>query len=129
MSYDEGVVRRMGELLRSGAVMLGESCPICSLPLFRLKSGEVICPTHGRVHIVRSDSEILSLATITALDELEKFTVNTINMLRRSLEEGNAGPDKQSIKQLMYWLNILEKVRRIKIIIEHSERALKSKER
>lgn len=50
-------MKRMVQLLQQGAVMLAETCPICGLPLFRLKNGEVVCPIHGRVVIVSSDEE------------------------------------------------------------------------
>lgn len=113
----------MSELLRAGAVMLSESCPICSLPLFKLKSGEVICPTHGRVQIVKSDEEILSITTTASLDELERVAVSAINKLRRELEEEN--PDKSDldiVKTLSAWLDVLERVRKLKIIIKHSEK-------
>jgi UPF0148 protein len=123
MSGSEASIKRMSELLKSGATMLSEACPICSTPLFKLRSGEVICPIHGRVQIVRSDEELLSVTTINTLDELEKFTVNTINRLRRELEEGNSDiKDERDIKLLNTWLEVLERVRRLKILIEHSKK-------
>jgi UPF0148 protein len=123
MSRSEASIKRMSELLKSGATMLSEACPICSTPLFKLRSGEVICPIHGRVQIVRSDEELLSVTTINTLDELEKFTVNTINRLRRELEEGNSDiKDERDIKLLNTWLEVLERIRRLKILIEHSKK-------
>jgi UPF0148 protein len=123
MSGSEASIKRMSELLKSGATMLSEACPICSTPLFKLRSGEVICPIHGRVQIVRSDEELLSVTTINTLDELEKFTVNTINRLRRELEEGNSDiKDERDIKLLNTWLEVLERIRRLKILIEHSKK-------
>jgi len=124
MSGSEASIKRMSELLKSGATMLSEACPICSTPLFKLRSGEVICPIHGRVQIVRSDEELLSVTTINTLDELEKFTVNTINRLRKELEEGNSDiKDERDIKLLNTWLEVLERIRRLKILIEHSKKA------
>ncbi|MEM1982605.1 MAG: Sjogren's syndrome/scleroderma autoantigen 1 family protein [Sulfolobales archaeon] len=123
MGKEDLSVKKMSELLRAGAVMLSESCPICSLPLFKLKSGEVICPTHGRVQIVKSDEEILSITTTASLDELERVAVSAINKLRRELEEEN--PDKSDldiVKTLSAWLDVLERVRKLKIIIKHSEK-------
>ncbi|MEL9997737.1 MAG: Sjogren's syndrome/scleroderma autoantigen 1 family protein [Sulfolobales archaeon] len=123
MSGSEASIKRMSELLKSGATMLSEACPICSTPLFKLRSGEVICPIHGRVQIVRSDEELLSVTTINTLDELEKFTVNTINRLRKELEEGNSDiKDERDIKLLNTWLEVLERIRRLKILIEHSKK-------
>ncbi|RLG83278.1 MAG: hypothetical protein DRO18_08050 [Thermoprotei archaeon] len=36
----EELIRKMTELLRSGAIMLDQACPLCGSPLFRLRSGE-----------------------------------------------------------------------------------------
>lgn len=112
-------VKRMGELLKAGAMMLSESCPICSLPLFKLKSGEVICPTHGKVQIVRSDEEILSLTTAASLDELERVAVSAINKLRKELEEGDHTDDSEVVRRLSSWLEVLERIRKLKIIVKH----------
>ncbi len=120
MMPDEATVKKMSELLRLGAVMMSEACPICSLPLFKLRSGEVICPVHGRVQIVKSDEEIITVGTLAALDELEKFAVNTINRMRNELENGGLSMDLDSVRTLSMWLDILERVRRLKLIIERS---------
>lgn len=124
ISKDDASIKKMSDLLRTGAVMLSESCPICSLPLFKLKSGEVICPTHGRVQIVKSDEEILSITTIASLDELERIAVSIINKLRKDLEDGDSNAnDSNIVRVLSAWLDILERVRRLKILIKHSEKA------
>ncbi|MEN3059018.1 MAG: Sjogren's syndrome/scleroderma autoantigen 1 family protein, partial [Candidatus Methanosuratincola petrocarbonis] len=44
MSTRDSQVKRMADLLREGATMLSQACPECKTPLFRLSSGEVICP-------------------------------------------------------------------------------------
>ncbi|MGD2142812.1 MAG: Sjogren's syndrome/scleroderma autoantigen 1 family protein, partial [Candidatus Bathyarchaeota archaeon] len=36
-------MKSMAELLRSGATMLSRSCPECDSPLFKLKSGDIVC--------------------------------------------------------------------------------------
>lgn len=41
---EEEVKREMVNLLRSGATMLADQCPTCGGILFRLRSGEVVCP-------------------------------------------------------------------------------------
>ncbi len=124
ISKDDLSVKKMGELLKAGAVMLGESCPICSLPLFRLRSGEVVCPTHGKVQIVRSDEEILSVTTTASLDELERVAVSALNKLRKELVEGDSSTgDLEVVKALEAWLDVLERVRRLKILIRRGEKA------
>ncbi len=123
MSGSEVSIKKMSELLKSGATMLSEACPICSTPLFKLRSGEVICPVHGKVQIVKSDEELLSITTISVLDELEKFTISTVNRLRKELEMRDSDiKNEEDIKLLNTWLEVLERIRRLKILIERSRR-------
>ncbi len=110
------VVKRMTELLRSGAVMLDQACPACGSPLFKLRSGEVICPIHGPVRVVKTEHEAIEVTTDAVLDEIEKvFSERAMNVLRRlktikeDIDEG-----EELIKLLIYWLDVLERVRRIK---------------
>ena len=37
-------VKKMAELLKLGAIMLPQKCPVknCNLPLFKLRSGEIV---------------------------------------------------------------------------------------
>ncbi|MEM2791177.1 MAG: Sjogren's syndrome/scleroderma autoantigen 1 family protein, partial [Thermofilaceae archaeon] len=57
---EDEVVRKMAAMLKSGAAMLEQTCPFCNVPLFRLKTGEVVCPSCGqRFVIVSSDEEEL----------------------------------------------------------------------
>jgi Uncharacterized Zn-finger containing protein len=65
------LVKRMSELLKAGAAMLAETCPSCGSPLFRLRGGEVICPLHGKVFLVRSDEEASTASVISVLSKIE----------------------------------------------------------
>lgn len=40
---DRDTMKRMADLLKSGAKMLDSSCPVCSTPLFQLQGGEIWC--------------------------------------------------------------------------------------
>ncbi len=111
---DKGaVIKKMSELLRSGAVMLDQACPLCGTPLFKLKSGETVCPVHGTVRVVRSESEAVSVTTSAVLDELEKFIAHRIfQTLSRikTLED----IDVSDVELLNRLLDALERIRRIK---------------
>jgi UPF0148 protein len=102
----------MAELLKSGATMLAEICPVegCNLPLFKLKSGEVICPVHGRVHIVKTDEEarlvFTQVYTSQILEKLEAYTLKTIDSL---LNSSDVDPT-----DLIKWLEVLERIQRLK---------------
>ncbi|KSW11709.1 hypothetical protein CF15_02515 [Pyrodictium occultum] len=104
------VVRRMADLLRAGAAMLPERCPICGLPLFRLRSGEVVCPVHGRVYIVRDESEASKVTVQGVLEELEKFVAYRLSEAMRRAE---AGQEPAAIDEIRGWLDVLERVERI----------------
>jgi UPF0148 protein len=116
MSAEKDPVKTMAELLKAGAVMLAETCPVegCALPLFKLKTGEVICPVHGRVHIVRTDEEAREVYarvySSMVLEKLEMLTLKTIEELSRSRDVDPT--------DLIKWLEVLERVQRLKTTIK-----------
>ena len=112
----EEAVRRMSELLKAGAVMLENACPACSLPLFKLKSGEIVCPVHGTVKVVKSESEIVSITTSVILDDIESLITKILYKLKQRIEKGEAGADVDTARLLIHWLDVLERVKRIKSI-------------
>ncbi len=110
------VIKRMTELLRSGAIMLDQACPACGSPLFKLRSGEVVCPIHGPIRVVKTEQEAIEVTTDAVLDEIEKmFSERAVDVLRRlrTVKE-DINENEELIKLLIYWLDILERVRRIK---------------
>lgn len=68
---DPKVVKIMAQLMAQGATMLEQTCPICGLPLFRLRSGDVVCPLHGKVYIVSSDEEAREVEIDDAILKVE----------------------------------------------------------
>ncbi len=110
---DREAVKKMAELLKLGAIMLPQKCPVkgCNLPLFKLRSGEIVCPIHGRVYLVRSDEEareVASRATLLGvLERLEKKIIETLNEITGNLVE-------TSYRDIIGWLEALERVIRIK---------------
>jgi len=108
------VVRKMAELMRSGATMLDKSCPLCGAPLFKLRNGEVICPIHGSVRIVKSESEAVEILVDAVLDELEDLAARRIHEMLLSIRSSDSQHEKQSLNSLMLWLRVLKYVRGIK---------------
>ncbi len=108
----QDVVKKMADLLRAGAAMLSERCPICGLPLFRLKSGEVVCPVHGRVYIVKTESEATRITVQGVLENLERVAAEEI---AKALEKRDQGLDG-----LVKWLDVLERTERILSIMQGS---------
>ncbi|RLG80361.1 MAG: hypothetical protein DRO09_03250 [Thermoprotei archaeon] len=105
------VIKKMAELLRMGAVMLNQSCPMCGSPLFRLRSGEIVCPVHGPVIVVKTDTEAVELTTKAVLDSLERNIAQRIIQIMREDKGGNT---IERIKEIIYLLDALERARRIK---------------
>jgi len=117
---NQDVIKKMADLLRAGATMLSERCPICGLPLFRLRSGEVICPVHGRVYIVKTESEVTRITVQGVLERLERLAAEEI---ARAMERGAEG-----IAELGKWLDVLERTERILATMKTAERARSVKE-
>lgn len=72
-------VKRMAELLRSGATMLQETCPNCNSPLFKFE-GRVFCakcgspsPTVAKAPRMVNLEAMISELTSTILSKLEKL--------------------------------------------------------
>ncbi|RLG87627.1 MAG: hypothetical protein DRO15_04615 [Thermoprotei archaeon] len=115
------ILKRMAELLRAGATMLAETCPKCNSPLFRLKSGEVLCPIHGKVMVVRSEEEYATASATSVLMEVERIASTEISRaLSEFRERGKL--DNETFKRLFLWLRILERTERIKKLISETQR-------
>ncbi|HIQ10940.1 MAG TPA: hypothetical protein EYH26_03085 [Pyrodictium sp.] len=123
---EKHVIRQMADLLRAGAAMLAERCPVCGLPLFRLRSGEIICPQHGRVFVVRSESEYRKVSAQGVLEELEELATKKISELIYKLEKGY---DREAISELREWLNILEQVERLITVLDYQKKRSESTSR
>lgn len=105
-------MKKMADLIKSGAVMLAEKCPAagCPYPLFKLKSGETVCPVHGRVYIVKTDEEAVSVkrevSLKNVLDLLEERVVEELYAMSKEL--------KDSVQLVVYYLEVLERIRRLR---------------
>jgi len=101
---DPEVVKKMAQLMMQGAVMLQETCPLDGLPLFRLRTGEVVCPVHGRVVMVSSEEEAREVEVDSVVRSIEHYAAVKA---RESMEKG----DPQAI---LDWLKVIESVERIR---------------
>jgi len=105
------LVKRMSELLKAGAAMLAETCPSCGSPLFRLRGGEVICPLHGKVFLVRSDEEVSTASVISVLSKIEDLASVKMMELVKRLSTNN---DPLDLESLLKWLEIVQRIQEIK---------------
>ena len=101
---DPEVVAKMSRLLAEGANMLSDTCPQDGLPLFKLKSGDVVCPVHGKVWIVETEEEALEAEVEYVIGRLSHTAARRI---RELMDSGS--PD-----EILSWLRIIEAVERIK---------------
>ncbi len=112
------VIRKMAQLMMHGAVMLKETCPICGLPLFRLKNGDVICPVHGRIILVSSGEEAREVELDSIVAEIEHYAAKKIRELMI-----NGTPN-----QLLEWLKVIEASERIRDLREKRKKPGEAKE-
>ncbi len=105
-------LKKMSELLRAGAMMLSDTCPQCGLPLFKLRSGEVVCPIHGRVYVARSEEEAEKFTLIGVLDSVEDVIISKLAEVRKGIEQRDL--DEDLIRRIIGLLEVIERIERIK---------------
>jgi UPF0148 protein len=105
------LVKRMSELLKAGAAMLAETCPSCGSPLFKLRGGEIICPLHGKVFLVRSEEEASTASVISVLSRIEDLASVKMMELVKRLSSNN---DPLDLEALAKWLEIVQRIQDIK---------------
>jgi UPF0148 protein len=109
-------VKKMAELLKSGAAMLPETCPECGTPLFR-KGNETFCPKCNKpVVIIRSAEQETRLMADRILEDSEQTLLAKIREVNMALRI-----EKDPEKLLSYgnalvsWLSAIEKLRRLRL--------------
>jgi UPF0148 protein len=108
-------VKRMADLLRSGATMLQETCPVCATPLFRLGK-DTFCPKCNRpVAIVKSAEEEVKLASQQVLDNLDQAILEKIAELNAAIKnEHGLTPLRELGEAVKTYLSVLDQVRKLR---------------
>ncbi|BDC19008.1 Sjogren's syndrome/scleroderma autoantigen 1 family protein [Acidianus sp. HS-5] len=109
-------IKKAAELLRQGATMLSDACPICGSPLFKLKNGDVICPVHGKVYIVKSDEEEKQVKKDIMLNSVEDFLVEGLYSTAKKIKEDPY--DSETLVQVIRYLDAIERIR--KLVPQHN---------
>jgi len=114
MSNDDKQIKRMADLLKSGATMLFEHCPECSTPLFKIED-DIWCPNCNKRVIIVREGEEKKVTSMLLLEDIEK----TIIIKLQEISNGIRGEmDSSKLLELgeilSKWLEILEKVRNIR---------------
>jgi len=110
-------IKRMSDLLKSGATMLSDVCPVCGSPLFRVR-GEVFCAKCNKPVVYEKATATGPSATVSAshlLDSLEQTVVAKLSEANEVLKSEKE-PDRLAVySNLVFgWLSTLEKLRSVK---------------
>ena len=105
-------VKRAALLLKEGATMLPETCPICGSPLYKLKDGTIVCPIHGEIRKIKSavekKKEKKDINTI--IDDVIEVALENLDKLISKAYSGS----KEEAEAVLKWLEVLEKASKIK---------------
>ncbi len=108
-------VKKMAELLKSGATMLSETCPECGTPLFR-KGKETFCPKCNKpVVIIQSAEQETRLMADKVLEDSEQTLFSKVRELNLTMKN-ETDPEKLMVygNALSSWLSAIEKLRRLR---------------
>lgn len=116
ISKKDANVKKMADLLRGGATMMAETCPDCNVPIFKLKSGEMVCPGCDRRVVFAKSTEAEALAAqSSSTSELERVMSGKVDMIRAKMEKTDDPKELEDLsKSLSSLLDALEKVRQRK---------------
>ena len=108
-------VKRMADLLRSGATMLQATCPVCATPLFK-RGKDTFCAKCNRpVMILKSAEEEVRFAGQQVLDGLEQVVLEKIAEFDVAIKnERNLAPLREFGEAINTYLSALEQIRRLK---------------
>lgn len=116
MSKDSKNIKVMADLLRQGATLMEHSCPACSSPLFKLKSGNLWCANcQKRVIIVKEGESEPATDKTRVFSNLESTILGKIQEIEKKLAEET---DPRKLKTLgaalLTFLENLERIRKIR---------------
>jgi len=86
-------MKEMAKLLRTGATMLSQSCPVCGSPLFKLKSGDTFCAKCQRKVVIVEEGEETTTEAGIMLESLERTIIKKISFL-----EGVLSSEEEPVK-------------------------------
>jgi UPF0148 protein len=109
-------IKAMADLLRQGATLTEHSCPACSSPLFRLRSGDLWCGScQKRVVIVREGEPEPEASKAPAFSSLESTILEKIQAIEKQLAEETDAEKLNTLgATLSTLLENLERIRKMK---------------
>ena len=108
-------VRKMADLLKSGATMLSETCPECGTPLFRMGKETFCAKCNKPVMIIHSVEDENRLKADTILETSEQTLMAKIQEVNLALKN-ETDPERLAAygKAMSNWLSSIEKLRRLR---------------
>ena len=116
MSKNSENIKIMADLLRQGSTLTELSCPACSSPIFKLRSGDLWCVSCQKRVIIEKEGEPEPQTTETPVfSTLESTVITKIQEIEKQLVEET---DTEKLKTIGTTLSILlenlEKIRKMK---------------
>ena len=109
-------IKAMADLPRQGATLTELSCPACSSPLFKMKSGDLWCAKcQKRVIVMKEGESPLEVSSPITLTSLESTILLKIQEVERKIREETSFEQLNKLGAILSTLlENLEKVRKIK---------------
>lgn len=108
---DDTSIKKMAELLRSGATMLAQACPQCGSPLMKVGDDIYCASCDRRIVIVGSEEEAESHTVKAILPELREPLLTRLKKLSEMIETEERTEELTKIANLMVLLlQALEKL-------------------
>ena len=112
LSKKQNEIQPMVDLLRQGATLTNLSCPACSSPLFRLKSGDLWCAQCQKRVIVVKEGEKPTEQVTPLLSTIESTILIKIQEMNEKIKEEKDLEDLQRLSEILF--NLLESLERVK---------------
>lgn len=108
-------VRRMADLLKSGATMLSDICPNCGSPLFKVK-GEIFCAKCNKpVVYAKAVGSPAAMPTSVLLETVEQTIISKIGETNELLKAEKDPERLSAYSNLVFgWLSMLEKLKNLR---------------
>lgn len=113
---DATPIQTMAGLLKQGATLTEHSCPACSSPLFKLKSGDLWCAQcQKRVIVVKEGTPPTEATRPMLLGTLESTVLTKIQEIEKKIREETDPQQLERLNSLLFkLLENLERLRKIK---------------
>jgi UPF0148 protein len=109
------IVKKSAELLKQGAKMLSIQCPICGSPLFRLRNGDIVCPIHGKIHVVSDETQVIEEVSKDVLGKIMERVISKLTEMSSNLgRERSPREEADYAEAFLNWLKAFELLKKLR---------------